>query len=57
MRLTDLTWPKAQEYFEKNEGCIFIKERPLMEKVEFKAPGNFLKKFKYFIKGFLGEGC
>ena len=43
----------VKEYFEKNEGCIFIKERPLMEKVEFKAPGNFLKKFKYFIKGFL----
>lgn len=42
----------VKEYFEKNEGCVFNPERPILEKWEGNASeGGLRKKIKYLIKG------
>lgn len=41
-----------KEYFEENENCVFLKDRPSM-KFEFKPSGGIMIKAKYFFKGVL----
>ena len=44
---------QVKEYFEKEEGCIFEKERPIMDEWATQHQGGFLIKCKYLIKGLL----